>query len=328
MKILVIRFSSIGDVVLTTPILRCMKEQLKNVEIHFVTKKVFASVLSHNPYITKLVTIEKSTNEVFAQLKAEKYDVVIDLHKNIRTLFLRKRLGVTSYTFPKLNFQKWLLVTFKRNKMPNLHVVDRYFEAVKAIGVSSDLQPGDYFLFPKEVVDMQKLGLEIKTYVAIAIGAQFVTKILPTEKLVEIIEKLELPVVLLGGEKDVRRAKEICALVKNKTLVNAVNHYSLNQSASIVAQSKVLLTHDTGLMHIAACFDLPIVSVWGNTVPSLGMYPYYPQHPEKFVMHEVNNLTCRPCSKIGYHSCPMKHFRCMELQDVDAIAADVNRFSK
>jgi ADP-heptose:LPS heptosyltransferase len=107
-------------------------------------------------------------------------------------------------------------------------------------------------------------------------------------------------------------------------LKNACGSFTLQQSASIVQQSKVLLTNDTGLMHIASCFEVPVVSVWGNTVPVLGMYPYYPQKRSLFSIHEVTNLNCRPCSKIGFKECPKGHFNCMKLQDSKRIASDVN----
>lgn len=327
MKILIVRFSSIGDVVLTTPVLRCMAEQIPNAEIHYITKKSFQSVLQNNPRINKLFTIEKSIDEVLVELKQENYDVVIDLHKNIRTLSLKRKLGVRSYSFPKLNFQKWLLVNFKKDKMPKAHVVDRYFEAVKEIGVKQDQLHSEYYLQESDFVDTkEKFGLQAKSYVAIAIGAQFATKTLPVAKLVEIIKGIDVPVVLLGGPTDVERANEIVELLgETKETTNAVNGFSLNQSASIVSQAKVLLTHDTGLMHIATCFDVPIVSVWGNTVPALGMFPYYPESTDLFSIHEVENLSCRPCSKIGYQSCPKKHFNCMNFQDVEKIVEDVRR---
>lgn len=328
MKILIVRFSSIGDVVLTTPILRCIKEQLPQAEIHYITKKSFQSILEHNPRISKLFTIEKSIDEVLEGLKKENYDFVIDLHKNIRTLSLKRKLGVKSYSFPKLNFQKWLLVNFKTDKMPKVHVVDRYFEAVKEIGVVKDKLGCEYYLSEKDKVDTLKhLNLTPKSYVAIAIGAQFATKMLPVEKLIKIAKQIQSPIVLLGGPTDVERAEELMnALSEEKSIKNAVNLFSLNQSASLVSQAKVLLTHDTGLMHIATCFNIPIVSVWGNTVPALGMFPYYPENPSMYRIHEVDNLSCRPCSKIGYQSCPKKHFNCMNFQDVDKIAEDVNDF--
>jgi ADP-heptose:LPS heptosyltransferase len=326
-KILIVRFSSIGDIVLTTPVVRAMHEQLADVEIHFITKKSFSSLLKENPRISKLYTIDKSISEVISDLKAEKYDIVIDLHKNIRTFQLKQKLGVKSYSFDKLNFQKWLLVNFKRNKMPDLHIVDRYFGAVKEIGVVNDHKNCELIFNAEHTVDVQtSLGLMPKSYLAVAIGAQFATKTMPVDLLTAILSKINIPIVLLGGPTDTERGNELSERLKNHThpVVNTINQFSLLQSASIVAQAKTILTHDTGLMHIATTFEIPIVSVWGNTVPELGMYPYYPNNKELYSIHEVKNLSCRPCSKIGYKSCPKKHFNCMTLQDTNAIIEDIN----
>lgn len=327
MKILIVRFSSIGDIVLTTPVVHAIYEQVHDVEIHYITKKSFSSLLAENPKITKLYTIEKSVSEVIDNLKKENYDYIIDLHKNIRTFRLKQKLGVKSYSFDKLNFQKWLLVNFKRKKMPDIHIVDRYFGAVKAIGVKNDSGKCKLLFDVSHTVDtLSTLGLVPKKYLAVGVGAQFATKVMPENLLISVLSKTNSPIVLLGGSTDSERGELLEEALKNHThkVVNAINRFSLLQSASIVAQAKTILTHDTGLMHIATAFDVPIVSVWGNTVPELGMYPYYPNNKELYSIHEVKNLTCRPCSKIGYNSCPKKHFSCMTLQDAEAIVRDIN----
>lgn len=326
MKILIVRFSSIGDIVLTTPVVRAIHEQKPEIEIHYITKMNFASLLNDNPSIKKIYTIEKSVSEVIDALKSEKYDFIIDLHKNIRTLRLKQSLGVKSYSFDKLNFQKWMLVNFKVDKLPNIHVVDRYFEAVKEIGVANEGKRCELFLNDSDKVDtIKEFGLKPQEYLSVAVGAQFATKMLPEDMLISILLKINYPIVLLGGPTDEARGKNLIEGLKdNPNVYNAINQFSLTQSASIVAQSKVILTHDTGLMHIATTFNIPIVSVWGSTVPEFGMYPYYPSNPELYSIHEVKNLSCRPCSKIGYDTCPKKHFNCMRLQDTDAIIADVN----
>lgn len=314
MKILVIRFSSIGDIVLTTPIIRCLKQHT-NAEIHFITKKAFEPILKDNPYIDKLITIKSSIKEIKEELKAEQYDEVIDLHKNLRTKALKRHLGVPAHSFDKLNVKKWLLVKFKRDLMPAIHIVDRYFETVKHLGVKSDNQPGDFFIEANNKVDLhQTFGIE-GSFVAIAVGAQFATKRLPFEKLVEVIEKINAPIVLTGGPTDEGLANQIIEYFKRPTIYNACGGFNLQQSASIVSQANVLMTNDTGLMHIAACFKTPIVSVWGNTVPQLGMYPYLPQNKELYSIHEVKGLNCRPCSKIGFKECPKGHFNCMMQQN-------------
>lgn len=329
MKILVIRFSSIGDIVLTTPVVRALKQQLPGSEIHFITKTPFKGILENNPYIDKLYLIEKSVNEVVDELKKEKYDHIVDLHKNTRTLSLILKLKRPSSAFPKLNLEKWFLVNFKWDRMPKEHIVSRYFQAVKNLGVVNDNLPCDFFIAPVDEINIQKtFDLEQGKFFAIALGAQFATKRLPFEKLKEIIDQLTIPVVLVGGPTDKSLADKLLDHFKEKEIHSTCGEFSLGQSASIVKQSSALLTNDTGMMHIASCYEIPTVSVWGNTVPELGMYPYFPQHPEKFSIHEVKGLGCRPCSKIGFQECPKKHFNCMMQQDSSEIVKDLDSKSQ
>lgn len=326
MKILVVRFSSIGDIVLTSPVVRCLKNQLEPVEIHYLTKKAFEPIVSNNPYVDRVFTIEKSISEVLEALKAEQYDFLVDLHHNIRTLSLKRKLGVPNATFAKLHVAKWLLVNFKWNRMPDRHIVERYFDAVKPLKVHNDGLPCDFFVDPQEQVrTIEALGLAPKSYVAFAIGAQFATKRMPVSKMVEVLQQVDRPVVLLGGKGDEATAAAILEQLQGQEITDACGRFSLRGSASIVSQAAVLLTHDTGLMHIASAYQVPIVSVWGNTVPAFGMYPYFPLQRDGFSVHEVDGLPCRPCSKIGFQACPKKHFNCMNLQDAAAIAADVNQ---
>nr|WP_294861671.1 glycosyltransferase family 9 protein [uncultured Fluviicola sp.] len=319
MKILVVRFSSIGDVVLTTPVVRCLKQQLKDVEIHFITKKAFLPVLDHNPYIDRIITIEKSVDEVVDLLKNEHYDYVIDLHNNVRTLRLKRALKVKSSAFPKKNFSKLLLTTFKINRMPKVHVVDRYFEAVKELGVSNDQKPCDFFLVDSDLVALDSIALVSKKFIAVAMGAQFATKQMPVSLMAKILDGVQVPVVLLGGPMDSERATELIQHLPNQRVLDLCGKLTLRQSAFMTKHCAKLLTGDTGLMHIASCFETPIVSVWGNTVPDFGMYTYAPQNKSLYTIHEVEGLSCRPCSKIGYKECPKKHFKCMHLQDAEKI---------
>lgn len=318
-KILVVRFSSIGDIVLTSSVVRCLKQQLPESEVHFLTKSAFRSVVEHNAHIDRVITIQSSIKEVTAELKGEKYDHIVDLHNNLRTRSLSLRLRRPTTRFPKLNWEKWKLVKFKKNSMPDVHVVDRYFEAVKALGVKSDGEHGDFFVPASEEVSM-----DFESFVCVVIGAKFGTKQLPLVKLVELIDKIEEPVVLIGGPDDKQLGDTILQKAAHDQIVNSCGSYSILGSASILKQSRVVVTNDTGMMHIAACFDVPIVSIWGNTVPELGMYPYRPNHPESFSIHEVKGLDCRPCSKIGFAECPKGHFNCMMKQDIDSISEKLN----
>jgi len=331
MKVLIVRFSSIGDIILTTPIVKALYEQRNDITIHYLTKQQFLPLLSKNPNINKIHTFQKSLKEVIEFLKNEKYDYLIDLHNNLRTLILKKALKIPHRSFRKLNVQKWLLVNFHYRKMPQLHVVDRYFETLNFLGVTNKLHNCELFLSDADIVDTyKKWNIPPYTYLSVAIGAQFGTKTMPVSLIINILNKVNCSIILLGGKNDRKRSEEITdALIKNnKTVINAVDQLSITESAYIVAMSKTILTHDTGLMHIATAFDIPIVSVWGNTVPELGMYPYYPKKPEKYSIHQVKELPCRPCSKIGHHKCPKKHFHCMTLQNVEVIYEDINKRMK
>lgn len=313
--------------------MRCLKEQLPDSEIHFLTKASFRSVVEHNPNIDKVIAIKSSIKEVTTELKKENYDHIVDLHNNLRTRSLAMRLRRPTTRFPKLNWKKWLLVKFKKASMPDVHVVDRYFETVKKLGVKSDGKRGDFFIPESEVVDLKSdfdcaqssgRGIEPGKFVALVIGAKFGTKQLPLEKLVELIGKTNDAILLIGGPEDKKLGEEILQKANRADLFNTCGSHSILGSASILRQSRVVVTNDTGMMHIAACFDVPIVSIWGNTVPELGMYPYRPEDKSSYSIHEVKGLNCRPCSKIGFDACPKGHFDCMKKQDVSAIAEKMN----
>lgn len=313
-KILVIRFSSIGDIVLATPVIRCLKQQIKGAEVHFVTKKVFAEILTHNPNIDKLHTFDNDVSELFDQLKAERFDALVDLHKNLRSFRLKKKLGVKSFAFNKLNIQKFMAVRFKTVKnLPPLHIVDRYLETVKPLGVKNDGLGLDYFIPPKDELDVatEYFKGQAVRFIALVVGGSYYTKQIPLAKLIELCESAKLPVVLLGGKSE----KTISAALKARCpqVIDTCGQLSINQSASVIRQAGYVITSDTGLMHIAAAFKKKIYSVWGNTVPEFGMGPYLPD-PESQIV-EVKNLSCRPCSKLGYKKCPKGHFHCMNQND-------------
>ncbi|WP_161890366.1 glycosyltransferase family 9 protein [Pontibacter russatus] len=315
-KILILRFSSIGDIVLTTPVVRCVKQQVPDAEVHYCTKLAFRGMLANNPYIDKVHVLQDSLSELVQQLKAENFDYVIDLHNNLRTRVIKARLGKPGRSFNKLNYEKWLMVNFKLNRLPDVHIVNRYLDAAAALDVQDDGKGLDYFIPPQDEVDIQTLPAPFQQgYVAFAIGAQHYTKRLPTVRIIELCGRLQQPVVLLGGKEDAATGEEIAAYFEQRsannaqrtTIYNACGKYSLNGSASLVRQAAKVISHDTGLMHIAAAFQKDIISVWGNTIPEFGMYPFR----TRYKVLEVQGLSCRPCSKIGYSKCPKGHFKCM-----------------
>jgi ADP-heptose:LPS heptosyltransferase len=317
MKILIIRFSSIGDIVLTTPVIRTVKTQLET-EVHFATKIQFSGILEANPYIDRMHFLHGSLPELIRELRKEKFDYIIDLHNNLRTRMIKVALGVKSFSFKKLNIEKWLMVNFKINVLPSKHIVERYLETVARLGVKNDALGLDYFIPQEDEVLPERLPeTHRQGYIAYAIGAQHGTKKLPVSRMIELCEKINRPIVLLGGQEDVEAAEQVkhhfetidrTVPPNGKTVIyNACGIYPLNQSASILKKALYVFSHDTGLMHIAAAFKREIFSIWGNTLPAFGMYPYR----TLFTILENNTISCRPCSKIGYDSCPKGHFKCM-----------------
>ncbi len=321
LKILILRFSSIGDIVLTTPVIRVLKTQLKEVSIHFATKKQFSSILETNPYIDKLHVLDQNESDFIHQLKSEKFDLIIDLHHNLRTFRIWLNLLTKRVAFDKINFEKWLFTTFKINLLPYLHVVDRYMETVLKLGVSNDDKGLDFFIKTDTNIDRFNLP---ENYIVYAIGGQHETKKLPENKQIELISNLkEKKLVLIGGKEDIKQSE----LLKNKfpNIINLCGICSIHESALVMQQSEHLITHDTGMMHIGAALNVPMSVIWGNTTPKFGMYPYYPNTKDPFKNNfEVNNLKCRPCSKLGHKSCPKSHFKCMQEQNFSGILSQIN----
>lgn len=318
MKFLIIRFSSIGDIVLTTPVVRCLKQQVNDAQVHYLTKTNFREIIQTNPYIDKVYLLQDNLTDVINNLKTENYDYIIDLHNNLRTLKVKKALRkIPSFSFNKLNIEKWLLTALKINIMPRVHIADRYLDTVKTFGVKNDGKGLDYFIPKKDIVpDNDIPAAQSLGYIGIVIGAALNTKKLPLHKLKELCQKINHPIILLGGPEDKKAGDEIASVDPVK-IYNSCGKFNLNESADLVRRAKLIITHDTGLMHIAAALKRPIVSIWGNTVPAFGMTPYYGKSMVANTLFEINKLWCRPCSKIGYNKCPLGHFKCMEKHDVE-----------
>jgi lipopolysaccharide heptosyltransferase II len=330
-KFLIIRFSSIGDIVLTTPLIRCLRKKYPDAVIHFLTKQSFKGIVASNPNINTVHTLGDSFELMLHELKTEEYDCIIDLHHNLRTLRIKRFLkGVKAFSFNKLNIEKFIYTNFKINTLPKKHIVDRNFEAIAALGVIDDGLGLDYFIPDKDRVKEKDIPASHQFgYVAIVIGAALATKKMPQHKLKELCATLNYPIILLGGKEDNEDGKAIAA-VDDIKIYNACGKFNLNESADLVHRAKLVVSHDTGLMHIAAALQKPIISIWGNTVPDFGMYPFYGKlSTQQYEVIQVEKLWCRPCSKIGYDKCPKKHFKCMELIAVNEIVNKINsRLSK
>lgn len=299
--VLIIRYSSIGDIILTTPIIRVAKLQL-NATVSVLTLSKNAMVLESNPYIDNILHCE---DEIDLSL----YDLIIDLQKNRRSSIIRWKAKCKTLTFNKLNIKKWIFTTFRWNTLPQKHLVDRYFEAVNKVGLSDDGCGLDFY-YSKGEIDRFDLPVE---YIVINCGGTYITKRIPIDICRKIIEKSSYPVILLGGKDVSKLGAQFGAAMK---VVNLIGITSLQESAEIIDNCMHLYTSDSALMHIGAALNKDITVLWGNTSREFGMYPYLPKDNPSNITHKEVSLGCRPCSKLGYGHCPKGHFRCMLDQDI------------
>jgi ADP-heptose:LPS heptosyltransferase len=316
LKILIIRFSSMGDIIYTSPVVRCLKNQLENVEIHYLTKPNFKFLLADNPYVDQLHLLQPKLSDTIKLLKNEEFDYVIDLHNSLRSTLVRMKLGVKSSTYKKERIKKWLAIKLKINFIKPDHLVDRYLKTVAFLGVKNDQQTIDYFL-PQDAHSIEEILPKHHQlpYIAFIIGATHFTKRMPNEKVIELCEKLSYQIILLGGEDVAHNAVIIQQSLGNKVL-NLVGKITLNDSVTVVKNATQVIGFDTGLTHIAEAFNKKLITIWGSTVPELlGVQPYLvDRHFEAGLA-----LSCRPCSKFGLSACPKKHFNCMNQINIDEI---------
>lgn len=307
-KILVLQLESIGNVVLTTPVVRCLKQQIPGAVIHYCTKRAYQSIIAANPYITQAHYLDDSVYGLIRQLQTEQFDYVIDLQNTLVSGLIRTVAGRRAYHVEKQTLRQWLYVQWKINALPEQHIVDRYMAAVLPLGVENDGQGLDYFIPYRDEVELDWLPVTHQHgFVAYALGGQSPTRRLPVLRMIELCLKINYPVVLLGDKADRAVGNELVRAIGEHQIYNACGHYNLNQSASLLQQARVVFSHDTGLMHIAAALRKKVYSIWGSTTPQFGFYPYKTAH----VRLETAGLGCRPCSAIHSGSCPMKHFKCM-----------------
>jgi lipopolysaccharide heptosyltransferase II len=303
-KILIIRLSSIGDILLTTPLIRSIKKINPEIQIDFVLKEEFFELMQNNP---NLNNIHKYTKHGFEKqiltnaLIANKYELVIDLQNNLRSREIVRPLHCKILRFKKNNFNKFLLVHFKINKLKDAPQIP--FRYAEAAGVDLDTEGLDFFTLNKPD---PKLKADDK-YIGLCPGAKHFTKRWSTEYFIELGKKLEASgykVVLFGGLSEAVITGEI-----GNKLMNAINLCcdSILQAGTNMKMCKAIYTNDSGAMHLATAVEVPVIAFFGSTVREFGFYPYR----AKSIELENKNLSCRPCTHIGRNSCPKIHFKCM-----------------
>ena len=329
-KILVLRFSSMGDILLTTPVLRSLKTKFPDSEIHFVTKKKYKQIIKNNIYVDNIIFLEGSFFEMVSKLRKQNYDFVVDLHKNAKTLFIKLLLyedcGAKIFTYKKNNLQKFLLINFGFNGMPTSHIVDKYLNPLKRIGVKKDNKGLDFFI--SDIDLLKEKYKSINKYIVICLGGSFVNKRinLKTVKVIinHILSYSDTNIVLLGGD-DIKLENKFS---ENKRIINLVNKTSLNESAFLLKNSFLVITPDTGLMHLASVFDKTIISLWGCTSPLFGYTPYLVN--KSFVLTPLIDKH-KPCSKHGKY-CRKVSFNCIDKIDsqklIEIISEEMKLFDK
>jgi len=318
MKFLVIRFSSIGDILLCTPVFRLLKQKFPQAEIHFVTKSAFANLLNGNKNIDQVFAWENKSER--AELYDNQYDAIIDLHSNLRSLLLKLRFwNVPHLTLKKKNVSKWLFTLTKSNVFKVSHIVDRYIDTLKYYEIKNDFEGLD-FVCESESNNIQNLP---KNYICLVLGGTYLTKRIPQEKIIELVSKsTNHHFVLIGGKGEFELGEQIFKHFPERIL-NFSGKISIQESAIVLKNSKVVVSGDTGMAHLASALGKPIAMIWGNTDLGYGMGPVNRQNVEiqNFV---VDNLSCHPCSKLGFDACPKGHFKCMLHQNM----VDVSNFTE
>ena len=319
-KFLVIRMSSIGDILLTTPLIRALRSKYPHSQIDYIVKEQFFDCLAENPDIDKTYKFD-TTKDNLRQFRKDiqnvNYDFIIDLHGNFRSLILRPgQKSARIYKFNKNLLQRFLLVKFGFNFYKNIRPVYlRYLDSIQNLKVYYDGQGLDFFLngsVQKKIKNqLANNGFDFsKKAICIAPGASLKTKRWPADKFSTVASRLQtehnVQILLLGGPLDraiSQQISQVCA----QPVADFTGKLSILETASAMSFSHLVLTNDTGLMHLANALDKPTIALFGPTSKELGFSPL----PELSTIVENLNLSCRPCTHIGSNRCPKKHFKCM-----------------
>ncbi len=306
-KILIIRLSSLGDVVLTTPIVRSLKKRFPNSEIDFLVKPQYADVIRYNPYLSNIYNYSDIGN-IITKLKQSRYDLIIDLQNNLRSKKVTYHLKSNVYRFKKPIIKKFLLVNFKINLFnETTTIVERYTRVIPGLKLDDE---GLEIYIPEEIIKESNNFFNEKTSViGLCPGSRHFTKRWLAEYFIELGIKLSNDghkIFIFGGSSD----KEICTLISNKIpgSINLQNNNEILKIAAYMKKCKIIVTNDSGLMHTAAAMHIPVLVLFGSSVKEFGFIPY----KTKYKILENNLLSCRPCSHIGKEKCPKKHFKCMK----------------
>lgn len=319
-KILIFRLSSIGDIVLTSSLIRCIRNTYPSAKIDFVVKKQFLQLVENNPFLDTVYGVDSSEGlrglrQLKNRLKENKYDVFLDIHKNFRSIYFRTFFGGAKiFTYKKNILKRSLLVhlgfDIYSNEAP---VYKRFVSAASKLHVVYDNEYTDFFIPENKKAEFQDIASEMGfnanlPYIVLGPGASFYNKCWPKDKFVELCDKLtnaHHQIALIGGPAE----QETCDIIKNMssaTIYNFAGKLDLLQSAALLENATVTVVNDTGMLHLSEALRTPVIGLYGPTVTQFGYYPILPNSIGLSI-----DLKCRPCTKMGKDFCPKKHFKCM-----------------
>jgi lipopolysaccharide heptosyltransferase II len=302
-KVLIIRLSSLGDILLTTPLVRSLKNQLPSLEIDFLLRKEYQDVYKYNSQISNLYVFENNfSGNSIELLKSRNYDLIIDLQNNIRSKRIINKLNIPALKFHKRTFDKILLVEFKINRMKNLPQIPvRYAEVIPNFMLDN---AGLELFLPDNIYHK----INGNNTIGFCPGSRHFTKQWPVDYFIELGKLLAgtgYKIVLFGGKDDRDLCKQISSSIPKA--LDLSNDNLLLQTATDMKSCKSIICNDSGLMHLACAVNVPVILIMGSTVKEFGFKPYLNRN----LIFENNLLSCRPCSHIGRKNCPKKHFKCM-----------------
>ena len=314
--VLVVRFSAIGDILLTTPLLRAIRTRHPGARISVLTKQSYVPLLSHNPHVSEVLAVapEDGLPAIAERIRAVRYSHLLDLHGSLRSRALRRLAPGDWKSYDKRGLERGLLILTKWDRYrADVPVAERYFEAAKELEVEPDGGPPDFFISEEadcragERLVALDLGGE-RPIVAIAPGAAHATKRWPIEHWVELIGRITLTgadVAILGGPDDTH-ATGIIVDAAGPNVASLAGQLGLQETGAVIRRSEVLISGDTGVMHMATGVGTPVVALFGPTARQFGFFPY--RSPSRVV--ELA-LPCRPCSAHGSRRCPLGHHHCL-----------------
>ena len=321
LRVLLVRFSSIGDIVLTTPLVRALKHRHEDAQLIYVTKRAMAPLVADNPHLSHVVALEpgESLPHLARRLRAFHPTHGLDLHGSLRSAALRLLVRCRWSGYAKRKVVRATLIATKldlyRGRVP---VAERYFEAARRLDVRPDGRPPEFFLgaAARDRVArwLAERGLADAPLAALAPGAAHATKRWPIAHWQALAGRLRAAgyrIVVLGGPDDRGAARQLAGLGDS-----AAGEFTLQETGACLARAKVLISGDSGVMHMATGVGTPVVALFGPTVEAFGFFPY---RGRATVLEQ--DLSCRPCSAAGTARCPLGHHRCLVELAPDAVAA-------